>query len=396
LTVLGLEITVLVLACAGALYGIWAQPERKIATATVSTVIMTLGLIAAAGLAAWQSIESDRRAMAAEHRHQDLIAANLASSDLTGLRIVWSFDAVPPEVLLAFPAGDMIVDSELLGNEDIDRMGGDPRGRAIGVWFLVNTFHPLVASIDAGRLNVEEWYGNDLAAEIRRFEAGGDGWITDCGSHILYGGPTQEVIFPLNLQLNAALSLGKRADDPEFPEPTQPWHEDIPYLYDQANYGFKTRAERHGSGFTLCWEYSDESLARAVVRSSVTKITAGLPRSFSFAIVHQEVSREGYLTEVVRNFETDEPSERASEVAPWTSRSVLEIYVNGKDGKRYVFDVTNAGLFAHFSAFNAYDGRELEHEYTRFDCQLREIKESEPTTEGSARTSSAQQRWLRL
>ncbi|MHC4399754.1 MAG: hypothetical protein ACYTG0_08750 [Planctomycetota bacterium] len=372
---LSLEIVVLLLAFAAAIFGIWTQPERNNATATITTTVMTVGLVAAAGLAIWNSINAKREAIAAEQKRQDQLRTILSGTELTHLRIIWSFENVPEDILLIFGVGDLMVDSQLLANEDIDRLPADVESLAVDAWRFDYIAVPLIAAIDKGAVDFDAWYdGEEPTAALERFSANKDDWVEGIGSDIDYVGPNHHLVFPLNLQLNAALSLGEGSDDVVSKEPQFGWQEDIPYLFGLTNYGFKVRADTHDSGFQLTWTYGRASLLRAVERSEEDKLTAGLPARFSFVIARRPLERKEYLSRFATHFQLDETSDEAEDENSWDRKSTIEVYVNGIKETSYTFDVTKAGTIPHYTDLGAYEEPELEHEYTRFDCTLRGLQ----------------------
>jgi hypothetical protein len=390
-----LEIVVLVLACAGALYGIWSKTDLNKKIATLSTVITLAGVLAGIGLTVWKSIDAkeradlaeqrrqkesaeaearrQREALIAEQKHQNDIRTLLAATDLTDIEVIWSFARVPADVLSVLKAGELIDDTHLLSNEDIDRLPQQVRSLAINAWHLDSTVIPLIAVIQNGKFDFKVLYnGEEIQSASNRFENDHGAWVDGVGTDLGYIGPTNEIIFPLNSQMNAALSLGKKTDDPIQNEPTFGWQQDIPYLFNLTNYGFHAHAERVDAGFQISWTYHSASLARAVERRENAKLTAGFASEFSFLIVRQPIPRVDYLTKAAQKFRA-QPAATGDVHAGWDRTSTLEIYINGLKTPHYTFDVTRAETDSHTTDLGTESDPQHDFEYTRFYCKLRRL-----------------------
>ncbi|ULJ74484.1 hypothetical protein [Rhizobium gallicum] len=122
-----LEIVVLFLASAGAIYGIWSGEKVDKTTATISTVITLCGVGASVGLSIWKTSEDADKAVKAEERRTDELITTLAATELRELEIVWTLQNVPAPVLKVFDIGEVIDDTYFLRNEDVDRLPRESR-----------------------------------------------------------------------------------------------------------------------------------------------------------------------------------------------------------------------------------------------------------------------------
>jgi hypothetical protein len=248
------------------------------------------------------------------------------------------------------------------------------KAMATAAWHLEEGIIPLLTCIVDGRRDLDKLYsGENFYDAIKRHSTDSSKWVEDIGTDIHYTGPNYELLFPLNVSSNCALSLGKREDDILSSTPAG-WQEDDPSLFALTNYAFKAKAEVDGNGFRIIWTYGADSLSRAVVRPPEVSITAGLPRRFSFVIVHRRVQRYEYLTKIAAGFATPKevrPESNAKSL--WDHRSVLRVVVNGLEERKYTFDVTKAGSFDVETDRGAYDAPIPDYTYTRFDCVLRVI-----------------------
>jgi hypothetical protein len=186
--------------------------------------------------------------------------------------------------------------------------------------------------------------------------------------------PVPDLIFPLNSQLNAALSLGKRDDDVELKGPAYGWREEDPALFAETNFAFDARAQIHDVGATLKWKYGPASFSRAIERDSGVKVVASFPTAFNFLFVRKRLDRKDYMRLAARAFV---PAEVASDdrdsPREWNARSTLDIYVNGLRDLHYTYRVTKLQTTELSTDQGAYDAPQLEFEYTRFDCRLESL-----------------------
>jgi hypothetical protein len=364
-----LELVGLVLASLGALYGIWTQSNRDNKVAIVATVITAVGLIAVAALAVLKSRESLRESRVAEERRKESVQTAFAGAELTHLRIVWTFDAVPRDVIQMLELGRMIVDTELLRDDEVSRLPQEILRKATAAWHIEASLGPVLHAIESGDAALDSLYkGEPIEEAVARW---GDSskWVEEIGSPLHYVGTLPEVLFPLNPTLNAVLSLGKRADDVVDEEPRLIWQEDYPSLFEQANYGFEATIEGMGESVNLIWSYDQGSLNRAVERPAGAKLTAGLPREFSFVLVKETVDRDEYLRKAGGLLGAD----KAVATSDWNATSVLRVYVNGLESPHYKYIVTKDGTHEKRTHVGAYDDPILEFEYTRFTCRLESL-----------------------
>ena len=374
---LSLEIPILLLTCAGALYGIWSKPDLDWNVAIISTAITVLGMLLALSLAIWKTANGRKASLLAEQRRQIDLLTTLTAAELNDVQIVWSFPSAPEAVLKMFLLGDLMVDSQVLSDDEVSRLPTDVLSTITSAWHLDDSVFPLLAAVTIGDVDLKQLYkGEDLHNAIRRWEGVNDpnsDWVDNIGSDIRYVGPTYDFLFPLNPRSNAVLALGKRADDVMLAEPTLGWQEDYPSLFDETNYGFRATVENADGGISFTWRYDRAALLRAVARPASPAISAGFPKRFSFFVVHTPVSKSDYLNKLSAIGESKEPSKTSSRELNWNDASTLKIYVNGLDAPHYTLDVTRIGTFEYAPHRGAYDAPEVEFEYTEFLCILRSL-----------------------
>jgi hypothetical protein len=376
-SMLWLEIPILLLTCAGALYGIWTKPDLNRKVAITSTAITVLGMLLAVGLAIWKTVNGRKASLVAEQRRQIDLLTTLTAAELNDVEIVWSFKSAPKAVLDMLKLGDLMVDSQVLSDDEVSRLPTDVLSTIKSAWHLENAVFPLVAAVAADDVDLDTLYeGEAPYGAIRRWEGVNEpksDWVDNLGSNVRYVGPTYDLLFPLNPRSNAVLALGKRADDVASAEPTLVWHEDYPSLFDETNYGFRATVQEVNGGIALAWQYDRASLLRAVVRPASTAISAGFPKRFSLFVVHSTVSKNDYLRKLPETPAFREPSKRPSQPLKWNDASTLKIYINGLETPHYTFDVTRIGTFGYAPDRGAYDAPEVEFEYTEFLCILRDL-----------------------
>lgn len=380
-----LEIFILALTCGGALYGIWSKADLNKVVAIISTAFTVCGVMAGVGLSVWKAAEAEKRAeweaaeaakraVVAEQKRTNDLRTVLASTDLADLKVVWSFAKVPKKVGDVLTLGELIVDSHLLRDDELSRAPREVSSVVAAAWHLSNTITPLIFTIERGDADLKSMYeGEEPASAIKRWLNKDDedsDWVDDVGSRISYIGPSYAIMFPLNPQANAVLSLGNSSDDVALSSPRLPWQEDMPDYFRISNYGFQAEAERASEGLTITWAYDAASLRRAVVRGDTTKLTAGLPDRFSFIIVHGELKRADYLRKVLKQLQNATALPTSAKPSAWNETSKLEVFVNGLKDPHYTFDVVRAGTFSYAPDRGAYDAPEVEYKYTRFDCVL--------------------------
>jgi hypothetical protein len=372
---IAVELLALCLAAAGALYGIWTKPDVDRKVAISSSAITGLGLLAATTAAIWKSHRAKKSAALAEARRKSEIQAILGGSELSRLEIVWSFERVPTEVLQILSLGAAIVDTRLLQNDERSRAPQAIRERASRAWHLESTVGPLLHAIDTGTFDPSLYQGEPVAEALARWGArDSPAWRDQIGSRIRYVGSVPELLLPLNAQLNAALSLGKREDDRESAGPRYGWDEDDPALFAETNFAFEVEATAEGRDLRLSWRYGPGSLQRAVVREAGAKLAASLPAAFTLLLVSKELECEDYLALGGREFAStrDAPS-RNEHRAEWNTHSRLEICVNGLQEPHYTYAVTKLETDTCTTDQGAYDGPTLEFLFTPFDCRLESV-----------------------
>jgi hypothetical protein len=301
-----------------------------------------------------------------------LIASQLAASELLQLRVVWTFQNVPQPVRNVVTLGELMSDSRLYTDDDIIRSPRSLWTRARDGWDLGNTITPTLVALAQGKFTPAYYENDDVQAALSKWQRRDidHKWADDLGSGLRYVGPDYQLIFPLNITTNAALSLGNAADDPAFPEP-EDTNELGGWLTQQGNFGFDARASLNGANVTLSWDYDEKSLKRAVDADGY-KLTAGLPLNFSFFLAHSPIKKDDY-TEVIANrgkgFAGNPPPAKA-----WNAKSRLEVHVNGLQGPYYIYDVVNAGDGDRMLDLGGYDAPEKLYSYTRFDARLVKIE----------------------
>lgn len=368
-----LEIIGLAFATGGALYGIWTRTPRNNTVATISTVITALGLITATGLAIWKSIDARKNATIANEKRQAELQAVLGNAELSDIEIVWTFNNVPDNVLAIFDVGDMIVDTNLLRDDERSRLPAEIRAIATHAWHLESTVAPLLHAIDTGEFDEKTFYkGESLDEALHRWKENQAEWSDNIGTNIHYVGPTPELLFPLNLKSNAALSLGKIWDDKASETAHFVWQEDDPSLYNETNFAFHVKAEKLQNGFTLMWSYPDASLKRAAERATGTKLVSGLPSEFSFVIVRKRL-RNGEYLEALAGHNQSDSSDELPKTPKWDVRSTMDVYVNGLLNPHYTYSVTKVGTFEKSRDQGAYDAPEFQYNYTLFNCKLQSM-----------------------
>jgi hypothetical protein len=364
-----LEIVILFLASAGAIYGIWSGDRVNKTTATISTVITLCGVGASVGLSILKTFEDAAKAAEAEERRTDELITTLAATELRELEVVWTLRNVPPPVLKVFDIGEIIDDTYFLRNEDVDRLPRESQAVVAMAEHIDSTLEPLIGMIAAGRTDTTDLFdGEDVETAIARYKTDRDAWVEGVGTSIGYKGPNYDLLFPLNPRSTAFLSLGKVRDDVASQTPNL-WQEDTG-LFDRTNFGFSARAERDGSTVKLVWSYSQASLGRATERISDAGLTGGLGKAFSFIVVHQDLDRSRYVSDLTKSLNGGDVSAEPANPENWTSRSTLEVFVNGLRSPHYVYEVTHAGTQSYAPDIGAYDAPVEEFPYTRFDCRL--------------------------
>ena len=374
---LRLEIPILLVTCAGALYGIWTKPDLNKSVAIASTAITVLGMLLALGLAIWKTLAGRKASQLAEQRRQIDLLTTLTAAELNDVEIVWSFTGAPKSVLEMVTLGDLMVDSRVLSDDEVSRLPTDVLMTITSAWHLDDAVFPLMAAVAVGDVDLSRLYeGESPHSAIDRWEAVNDpnsDWVDNIGSDITYVGPTYDLLFPLNPRSNAVLALGKRADDVASPEPTLIWHEDYPSLFDETNYGFHATVETFDNEIKFVWRYDRAALLRAVARPTSTTISAGFPRRFSFFVVHSPLSKDDYLRKLPNGRASNASNELTEQARNWNETSTLKILVNGLETPHYTFDVTRLGTFVYAPNRGAYDAPEVEFEYTEFLGILRSL-----------------------
>lgn len=365
---LKLEIVGLVLASAGAVYGIWTQDGGNTRVPIVATVLTLAALLAVATLAIVKTLNDAREGQLAERRRQDSVLAAFAGSELANLQIVWTFATVPEQVSDMVELGRMIVDTNLLRDIELDRSPQSIRSKAMDAWHLESAVGAVLHAIDQGSVDLNNLYDGKLKEAFQLWEDK-EKWCDEMGASVSYSGPVPELIFPLNLTLNAAISLGKRQDDVAESEPRLIWQQDWPDLFEHTNYGFRAEVESHDHRLMLKWTYPHASLKRAVMGTDDARLTAGLPREFAFILVREQFNRTSHLTNVVKLF-ADSGSKFSAAKDAWNAASTMDVYVNGLQDPHYKYSVSHAGTHSETTHVGAYDEPTFEFEYTRFVCRL--------------------------
>lgn len=364
-----LEIVILFLASAGAIYGIWSGEQVNKTTAKISTVITLCGVGASVGLSIWKTFEDADKAVKAEERRTDELITTLAATELRELEIVWTLQNVPPPVLRVFDIGEIIDDTYFLRNEDVDRLPRESRDVVAMAEHIDSTLEPLIGMIAAGRTDATDLFdGEDVETAIARYTTDRYAWVEGVGTSVGYKGPNYDLLFPLNPRSTAFLSLGKVRDDVASQTPNL-WQEDTG-LFGRTNFAFSARAERDGSTVKLVWSYNQASLGRATERVSGAGLTGGLGKVFSFIVVHQDLDRSRYVNDLTKHLNAGDLSTEPANPETWMSRSTLEVFVNGLRSPHYIYEVTHAGTHSYAPNMGAYDAPMEEFSYTRFDCRL--------------------------
>jgi Fe-S cluster biogenesis protein NfuA len=301
-----------------------------------------------------------------------LIASQLAASELLHLRVVWTFRNVPQPIRDVVTLGELMSDSQLYTDDDITRAPTALWRRARDGWDLGNKIEPMTVALAQGKFTAAYYEGDEVQAALSKWRRRDidHAWGEDMGSALRYVGPAYQLIFPLNIAGNAALSLGNAADDPAY-LPPEDTNEVGGWLEAQGNFGFHASADLTGANVSLAWEYDEKSLKRAVDADGY-KLTAGLPLNFSFFLVHTSIAKEDYAEVITSNRYgggQDAPAAKA-----WNAKSRLEVYVNGLQGPYYVYEVTHAGDGDRMLDLGGYDRPEKLYSYTRFDCRLVKIE----------------------
>jgi hypothetical protein len=370
---MALEITVLAIAFAATVFGIWSASSRNNKTALIATLIAVAGFTAAVVLNMRKSSDAKQQSTAAEQKRQDEVRKSLAGVSLSNLEIIWSFPEAPEPIRKIIPVSNLVAESNLLSDDERDRMPYEIKSMASAAWHLESGIIPLLTCVVDGREDLDKLYeGENFDEAIKRRDTDNKKWMEGIGTNITYTGPTYELLFPLNVKLDAVLSLGKREDDVLSSTPAG-WQEDDPSLFALTNYAFKAKAELNGKGFQIRWAYGPDSLSRAVVRPPKVSVTAGLPRRFSFVVVHRKVQRYEYEKVATAFVRPEEVKINARQKFSWPDRSVLQVVVNGLEENKYTYDVSRAGNFDVQTDRGAYDAPTPDYSYTRFDCLLRSI-----------------------
>jgi hypothetical protein len=371
---LKLEIPILLLTCAGALYGIWTKSDLDMRIAVTSTAITVIGMLLAVGLSIKKTANGRKESQLAEQRRQIDLLTTLTAAELTDVEIVWSFTNVPKAVLDMVTIGDLMVDSQVLANDDVSRLPTEVLSTITSAWHLDHAVFPLLYAVAAGGVALDALYeGEDPQSAIMRYEGVNDpdsAWVNNIGSDISYVGPTYDLLFPLNARSNAVLALGKREDDVASAESTLVWHDDYPSLFDRTNYGFSATVKETDGGIAFAWHYDRAALLRAVARPESIVMSAGFPKRFSFFVIHSSLDKKDYLRKLPETRVFSEPSSSSSQRSGWNETSTLKICVNGLETPHYTFDVARIATFEYAPNLGAYDAPEVEFQYTEFLCTL--------------------------
>jgi hypothetical protein len=314
-----------------------------------------------------------------DQRLDDLIRVQFASAPLTGLEVVWTFNAVPPPVLDGVDIGNAMIDTDLLRDDEVSRLPARILQDVRAGLTLNDKLPALLAAVVDGWDEKALYSGEPVATALARWrgKAGSDAWSENIGTDLDYIGPRYQLILPLNLQRNAAISLGLVADDPRYgADETNALFEDLPSLKGLTNFAFSADARRKAGSLVFTWKYGPESLDRAAERGRGVTLTAGFPEHFTFIVPRAQLSKGGYVDAVTRDL-----TETSFETAPasrgqWSKKSTLEIYVNGVTGPHYLYDVLLEGDYGYAPDRGAYDAPETLYSYVAFEARLRRIEYS--------------------
>ncbi|WP_027668173.1 hypothetical protein [Rhizobium leguminosarum] len=365
-----LDILILIITGVGATYGIWSGDNLNKKKAIISTIITVCGVTATLSLSVWKYLDDRKSAVIAARLRTDELLTTLAATELRNVDVAWTFDNVPPGALQLLDIGDALVDSYFLANEDVDRLPADERRKVDMAERIDTTVEPMLGLIASGTSDPSGLFeGEDIGIALARFKNDPKGWVDGLGTALHYKGGNYELLFPLNPNSDAILSLGKPGDDPVSDEPSA-WQQDT-NLFAKTNFAFKVGATSAEGSVTLHWIYDRGSLNRAAERPTDGELSGGFGKVFSFLIVHRRLQRTSYLNELTSRLSALPPERAAG--GGWADHSTLQISVNGLANPHYVYDVTYAGTHSYAPNRGAYDAPVEEFAYTRFDCRLRAL-----------------------
>ncbi|RPD42795.1 hypothetical protein [Chitinophaga barathri] len=388
-----LQLLILVIAWASAIFGIWSKDGINKKVAWTATVITSFGLVAGSTMAV---IESGRKkdAAAKATAHQEVLNERLkglsnesaaqkqraetllqqlrlalTGTALSTLEIRWEFDSVPGHVLDIFSIGDAMEHAGRLSDDEIDRLDETTLSRLRQAWYIENVLEPMMGILSTGNTDLNKLFSGDVAKAIAAFSGGvpsgnpDDNWF-----QVSYDGSRFHTVFPLNVQYTSALGLGKTEDDPAWALDEEVEGGLAGYLHQKLNYGFYAGIQENKTGFVFTWKYDMKSLERASMGNKNN--TAAFPVQFHFMSLVNPASKD-YI-DILRQQPFDSPSADKPQAENWMVHSRMILIPNEIEEAAVVYNVERMGIYDRMVEYSKYDHPEKLFEYTLFKAKMKQ------------------------
>lgn len=278
----------------------------------------------------------------------------LSTLSLNSLDLEWKFSKVPPW------ADDLIDRAEEATLNTMDSIenssSDDPRQykaieNSLHIEYALN---PAIEALARGKENIDDLFSPNFRNSSR---------------------PQLEVLLPLASDFSAALSLGKRKDDPNEPayklliesleEKQRCFYKAIK---EKTRHRFVAHVGIQESAFVMNWEYPLGSLRNAIARTDPSQSLSGLlPRKFSLIVIHSSMEKRHYLQRAGKLF-ADHTQSASAGIPDWSHTSTLRVTINKSPSSVYEYAVTNCGTSKE-KTYVFDDQPDYEFEYTRFLCE---------------------------
>src|ERR1700754_2948 len=292
-----LKYVALIIAWASATFGLWSKPwstTKDFYVAVIATAITTLGLLVGTALIYVDSQRAVEQNRAQKEQFRQQLDAIDATSDLNSLTIEWRFENVTREILKIFDIWTVIRESYLISDDELSRANQELQQLMTDTLRNKEFIAPLVVAAALGKTKADDLFEGDVEEALRQYAANGDPLEFPSVS---YRGPAVTLLFPLNRDLSGVIALGKMEDDAVIQGADVGGNRDIyeTNRFLHANYEFRVSATNDNSKVQIAWEYDRPSIQRTInYKPGRSRVTGGLPRSFSFVVVHQTMDRKEY------------------------------------------------------------------------------------------------------
>ncbi len=293
---LWIQICSAIVAAAAALFGIWSASDVNKPIATVSSIIVVIGLVLGIILVVVQTRDSEVQLKEELTRHESLVVSNnflreqlnsiTTTTPLTSIKIKWEIPVagVQEKLQKIDNLSNSISHSIRVSDDEIDRLGNELHSKMLLSWDIDFGYAARLLAIADPKLDLSVLYSEETFAEADKLERGDYEDPLDVGGG-KYIGPNIRLWFPLNLTHNSAISLGNkvddmagRASDPEF-YPAEKFYASV------TDFDFDLSQHLSDEMLTLIWEYKQISLERAVFGQ---KATLAFPNSFKMLLVDDD------------------------------------------------------------------------------------------------------------